>query len=94
MARRRFSAPAPEQIRAAGLKQEKQDGKTGNEKFLKLLARTPRRENFRFFRVEQGGFALRAGEFVHFQLFEPLIFLEPHLEPACKGDERAEAKKN
>ena len=41
--------PAPEQPRAARFEQEQQHGEAGHEKFLELLARSPRLENLRFF---------------------------------------------
>ena len=90
----RAGNPAPEHPRAAGLQQQQQHAKARHEKFLELFARAPCRKNLRVLRFKKVRAALGAGEFVDFQFFQPLIFLQPHLEPARKGDQRREAEED
>ena len=45
-------------------------------------------------RFKQRGLAPAAGEFLHLQFFQPLVFLQPHLEPARKRHQRAQAEED
>ena len=53
-----------------------------------------RRKNLRVLRFKQRGFAPGPGQFLDLQFFQPLVFLEPHLEPAGEGHEHAETEEN
>ena len=89
-----FGNPAPEQPRAARFEQKQQHAEARHKKFLELLACPLRRKNLRVLRFKQCRFAFGAGEFLHFQFFQPLIFFEPHLEPAGEGHQHTEAEEN
>ena len=90
----RLGNPLPKHPGTDRFEQEQQHAETGNEKLFELFARTLRRENLRVLRFKQRGAALAFDEFVQLQFFQPLVFLQPHLEPADKGHEGAEAEEN
>ena len=88
-----FAAPVPEQPRAAGFEQQQQNREARHKKFLELHARALRRKTAAVLGFKQRRAAL-AGEFVQFQFFQPLVFFEPHLEPADERHQHAEAEEN
>ncbi len=88
-----LAAPVPEQPRAAGFEQQDQNREAGHEKFFKLPPRVLRRKTAAVLAFKQRR-APAAGEFVQFQFFQPLVFLEPHLEPTDESDQHAEAEEN
>ncbi len=92
-ARAGLADPAPEQPGAAGLQHQQQNGEAGDKIFLKLLAGVAGGETSGVLRFKQRG-APAAGQFLEFQFFHPLVFLQPHLEPAHEGHEHAEAEKD
>ena len=51
-------------------------------------------KNFRVLRRKQGRLAPGPGHFLDLQLLQPFVVLEPHLEPAGKRHERAQAQEN
>ena len=50
-----------------------------------------RGEHFRLFAFKQRRAGFGFGEFVELEFLEPHVFFEPHLEPAHRGDQSAEA---
>ena len=78
---------APEEKSATRLQQAQEDRERWNEKPLELFARALSREHFRFLGFEHCGRGMCLEQFVQFLLFQPLAFLEPHLEPAHRRNE-------
>ena len=88
-----FTAQRPKQPRAARFEQEQQYREAGNEIFFKLHAGILRGKTAAILRFKQRS-APAAGEFIQFQLFQPLIFFQAHLEPADKSHHHAQAEED
>ena len=88
-----FAGRVPKTVRARGFEQQQQDRETGHEIFFELHAGAARGETAGVFDLEKRS-AAAGGQFVHFEFFQALIFLEPHLEPAHERHQHAEAQED
>ena len=68
--------------------------KPGTKNFSNCSRARRAGKEFRLLVFKQRGFAAAAGHFLNFEFFQPLVFHEPHLEPAHKRHQRAEAEEN
>jgi len=86
--------PPPKQISRCCLKYKKQGCKYGDEKSLKLLARSFCRKYLRIRGLEHRGARMAFGELIKFEGLKPFPFLQPHLKPTNGCDQDADADKD